>query len=1061
MEEKNIIEEKDRAIKDESIKIYQNGIRDIIKEIPERDEVFFMWGFLIKDPKADHKINMSRESKEIKYDEDDECYLAHRSGEAYNCYSVSGDDSRRKLFEPTKHQESKESKESKKPKPQIKCYITDVLLEHNETNIISLYRGKIFTLKRDKDNKCYNFEELKQLLLAEKEGEIVDTYLLELLSKDKEASKDKETSKDKDAFDQHIEFISYYEEMCETEYKSNRTLIFSFVPFIYEWFGEKILFMNTIAHEIRNGNLEKFINNYKDIYTKAQKYTHKILEDVLRYNGYMVKQASIKSAIAAIMSRNMSHNLGSHLITNVKNYIGRESEKPEYCGLAADLRGIRHLLQYAQERMDYIATITSGDRYPFGSINFKAQLFDELTIDDFSERHGGPEKRISNFFLKYLVFSEKYSRDGEHNYPDLQLLVKYIDKSGKEYDFNPNEKGLSESEKLENEIAKKIISKLNLATPGGIMSRHAFFNIIENIIRNSAKHSKTNEEKRSPLKITIEIDCAVRENYYRISIYDDKKNKKNVKDKIEGMLNEIKILTDSGTLEKSNKGIKEMLISALWLEGQPITEKVIELGSESGKIQNYFKICENKENFGYSFDVKCFKPIHYLKYNGEPIDVANILEICADVIVCHYDKINIKGTPKEIQLNKLFPRFIKLDDTEIFDENTLLTPKEEQKYFKQIVESNIKESLDNYQIDVGINRITDEKIINIPQVVFNSKFNKNTGKGVKHLVFVDHLYPSADEASCRNSYQRVYAKEGDSDAIPYVDSISGGDFTITLTQYAFLEDVIQKFKVIESALTKITIIDERIFEKLRSEKVSISENIYTTISTIINDLIKYPNEEAFTEAIDDLHPMVSKIFQQELTNFKEQQSKNYKFHSEYTREFLMSILKTISNGQYEGLKSLRQIVYDKKNIFIYDIDFQRDKVEIKNLSNTVIGTFNTDGLLDPRIVDSEKKSRFVSIHLGLIEKYKSKYKDKYEDKDKIAENFIEYIKETFGDEKEKVFITIHSGRGNFSKEIDKELPDIPFLSLSSLEAALDNSKYLLSQLFYNNIYYGKSNFNND
>ena len=106
--------------------------------------------------------------------------------------------------------------------------------------------------------------------------------------------------------------------------------------------------------------------------------------------------------------------------------------------------------------------------------------------------------------------------------------------------------------------------------------------------------------------------------------------------------------------------------------------------------------------------------------------------------------------------------------------------------------------------------------------------------------------------------------------------------------------------------------------------------------------------------------------------------------------------------------------------------------------------------LDKKVVE-KIKCRFVSIHLGLLDKY-PKEKD-------VVEDFIKKQFQKEDDCHRLPFVTIHSGRGNFSSELDKKLKDYPFISLSALESALNNSKYLLSEFFNNINYYGKGNLN--
>ena len=111
---------------------------------------------------------------------------------------------------------------------------------------------------------------------------------------------------------------------------------------------------------------------------------------------------AITSAVSAIMSRNMSHNLGSHYLYYTKNYLMDLSRKSGE--KRADIRGAAKVLGYMQARMDYLATVISNDRYPNGSVNFKSQIYDELTIDDFSKRHfskyADRGKRTTNFLLQ-------------------------------------------------------------------------------------------------------------------------------------------------------------------------------------------------------------------------------------------------------------------------------------------------------------------------------------------------------------------------------------------------------------------------------------------------------------------------------------------------------------------------------------------------------------------------------------------------------------------------------------------------------------------------------------
>ena len=72
-------------------------------------------------------------------------------------------------------------------------------------------------------------------------------------------------------------------------------------------------------------------------------------------------------------------------------------------------------------------------------------------------------------------------------------------------------------------------------------------------------------------------------------------------------------------------------------------------------------------------------------------------------------------------------------------------------------------------------------------------------------------------------------------------------------------------------------------------------------------------------------------------------------------------------------------------------------------------------------------------------------------KGKRAIALMKKLKKMFNAE----FVTVHSGRGNFSKDLEGPLREYQFISVSALESVLTNSKFLLAQLFYNTVYIGK------
>ena len=142
------------------------------------------------------------------------------------------------------------------------------------------------------------------------------------------------------------------------------------------------------------------------------------------------RRESIKSAIAAIMSRNMSHNLGSHYLYYTKTQL----EKLAHSGgeFGPDIRGAARVLGYMQARMDYLSTVISNDRYPYAGVNFKSQIFDELTVDDFSKRHFEAENISVAYFndiVKKIINKSKKLDTllDEYNEDEMADISKYID----------------------------------------------------------------------------------------------------------------------------------------------------------------------------------------------------------------------------------------------------------------------------------------------------------------------------------------------------------------------------------------------------------------------------------------------------------------------------------------------------------------------------------------------------------------------------------------------------------------------------------------------------------
>ena len=101
---------------------------------------------------------------------------------------------------------------------------------------------------------------------------------------------------------------------------------------------------------------------------------------------------------------------------------------------------------------------------------------------------------MNNYLLQNIVLSEDYTRgpvleENDESYFKTEGCKKKISLRIIYKDSTCEFTGTCDREDTEKD-AKLAISKICVALPGGVMSIHAFLNVIENIIRNSAKYLK-------------------------------------------------------------------------------------------------------------------------------------------------------------------------------------------------------------------------------------------------------------------------------------------------------------------------------------------------------------------------------------------------------------------------------------------------------------------------------------------------------------------------------------------------------------------------------------------
>lgn len=289
-----------------------------------------------------------------------------------------------------------------------------------------------------------------------------------------------------------------------------------------------------------------------------------LLDDILV--RWQVLKQSTKSAISAVMSRNMSHNIGSHVLASLIQENQIESH------LA------KSFLKYIQTRMEFIADIITTET----SITFPANLEKDV-IEKFLSYSNALRCYIPEYLLRFISGSREVTL----------YLSDTTDKTRKNIDV------IIEDDSY-------------ISLPNDLLGAQAFYVILENIIRNSTKHSKIpNENGRKLLKFTIKKD----ENFnnddlYKFIIWDnlgkensDFRGKSNFEignqkvDFKEWMNHKINrpVLDSEGKLRQNDWGMLEMKICAAYLR----KSSLIEIDYEQINTPLLNIVLDQENNIGY------------------------------------------------------------------------------------------------------------------------------------------------------------------------------------------------------------------------------------------------------------------------------------------------------------------------------------------------------------------------------------------------------------------------------------------------------------------------------
>lgn len=215
------------------------------------------------------------------------------------------------------------------------------------------------------------------------------------------------------------------------------------------------------------------------------------------YSDGLLLESLKMAAQAQIMSRNMSHNLGSHVLARIKGSDLQVSPKQS-----------DELLGYLQERMDFVARVATKWPAWREPVLFWGDLL-----------HG--------FFKQTLLLNNLVADDG-YTAEQIEFQIELPNNSGViSVKSKPSDESSRENKIFEFDLQEaggtkdNEFSDLIVAIPGGPVGRQAFYGFLENAIRNGAKHNPGHKLLKVILKIDEFKDSTGKESaFYRFRYKD-------------------------------------------------------------------------------------------------------------------------------------------------------------------------------------------------------------------------------------------------------------------------------------------------------------------------------------------------------------------------------------------------------------------------------------------------------------------------------------------------------------------------------------------------------------
>lgn len=384
---------------------------------------------------------------------------------------------------------------------------------------------------------------------------------------------------------------------------------------------------------------------------QLRKFLHRISVQIqFGIKRLELRETAARSAVGQVTSRNFSHNFGSHVFSKLMGNdtyenIARLAANKAYLSCYGKLdincgEQLACFLQYVKNRMDYLSELSFG---------------------------------VSNILTAKTIYGDVFKELDR-----VRLLLNYISGvSSFKYDFCLKYNGELMSE------GHDVI----VAFPGDVLGSQALYNIIENIIRNTAKHAMRNDALNGHETFTIEFfDGEELPEYYCVEI-DNGIHENNIDDLVRiqnGYIND-SILDKSNNLRAYSLGLLEIEASAAFLRQMDVAKiESYEYGFGEDDVDEYhnsqgnliiLKVINKNGALGYRFFLQ--KPKEFL-FVGDDWDMNAVSR--RNLLNCGVCIVDSKEFVKQLRKGKSFAhQFLFYTDAVSVEAETMLMDSNEAK----------------------------------------------------------------------------------------------------------------------------------------------------------------------------------------------------------------------------------------------------------------------------------------------------------------------------------------------------------------------------------------------